>query len=74
MKPSRPIVSLILDLRGRKIMVDADLAELYGVSTKALNQAIGRNTDRFPADFAFRLTGKEKMEVVTNWGWVKKFC
>ena len=47
-------------------MIDADLAELYGVTTKVLNQAIGRNANRFPADFAFQLTAKEKMEVVTN--------
>lgn len=40
-------------------MFDADLAKLYGVSTKALNQAISRNKARFPADFAFRLTSKE---------------
>ena len=74
MKPIRPIASLILDLRGRKVMIDADLAEIYGVTTKVLNQAVGRNTDRFPADFVFRLTAKEKTKVVTNWGWIKKFC
>jgi len=66
MKPTRPIASLILDLRGRKVIVDADLAEIYGVTTKALNQAVRRNTERFPADFVFRLTAKEKTEVVTN--------
>ena len=66
MKPSRPIVSLILEVRGRKVMIDADLAEIYGVATKALNQAVARNTDRFPGDFVFRLTPKEKTEVVTN--------
>ena len=66
MKPPRPIASLILDLHGRKVMIDADLAEVYGVTTKVLNQAVARNTDRFPADFVFRLTPKEKMEVVTN--------
>ena len=74
MKPIRPIASLILDLRGRKVMIDADLAEIYGVTTKVLNQAVGRNTDRFPADFVFRLTAKEKTKVVTNWGWIKFFC
>ena len=47
-------------------MIDADLAELYGVSTKALNQAVKRNAERFPADFMFRLTVNEKQEVVTN--------
>ncbi len=56
----------ILLVRGQKVMVDADLAELYGVSTKALNQAVKRNADRFPADFMFRLTVAEKQEVVTN--------
>ena len=66
MKPGRSIASLILDLRGRKVMVDADLAAVYGVPTKALNQAVARNRDRFPADFVFRLTPKEKTEVVTN--------
>jgi len=66
MKPTRRIGSLILELRGRKVMIDADLAEVYGVTTKVLNQAVARNTDRFPADFVFRLTPKEKMEVVTN--------
>jgi hypothetical protein len=66
MKPTRLIASLILDLRGRKVMIDADLAEIYGVTTKMLNQAVRRNTERFPADFVFRLTSKEKTEVVTN--------
>jgi ORF6N domain-containing protein len=66
MKPTRPLASLILDLRGCKVMIDADLAEIYGVTTKALNQAIERNKNRFPVDFAFRLTSKEKAEVVTN--------
>ncbi len=46
-------------------MLDADLAELYGVSTKALNQAVKRNRDRFPPDFTFCLTKQEKDEVVT---------
>lgn len=47
-------------------MIDADLSEIYGVSTKALNQAVKRNANRFPADFAFRLTAEEKIELVTN--------
>jgi hypothetical protein len=45
-------------------MIDADLAELYGVPTKALNQALKRNRDRFPPDFGFRLSRSEKIEVV----------
>jgi len=56
----------ILVIRGQKVMIDADLAELYGVPTKALNQAVKRNADRFPADFMFQLTAAEKAEVVTN--------
>ncbi len=60
------IESRILVVRGQKVMIDADLAELYGVPTKALNQAIKRNVGRFPEDFMFRLTPEEKQEVVTN--------
>lgn len=47
-------------------MLDTDLADLYGVNTKAFNQAIKRNKERFPRDFMFRLTKQEKNEVVTN--------
>jgi hypothetical protein len=47
-------------------MIDADLAALYGVATKALNQAVKRNANRFPPDFRFQLTEAEKAEVVTN--------
>jgi len=53
------IESRIHLIRGQKVMLDADLAELYGVRTKALNQAVKRNTDRFPEDFAFQLTPVE---------------
>ena len=60
------IQQCILLIRGRKVIIDADLAEAYGVTTKALNQAIRRNEDRFPPDFMFRLTREEKQEVVTN--------
>jgi hypothetical protein len=56
----------ILLVRSQKVMIDADLAELYGVPTKALNQAVRRNLDRFPEDFMFRLTQEEKQQVVTN--------
>lgn len=47
-------------------MIDADLADLYGVPIKALNQAVRRNLERFPSDFMFQLTAEEKQEVVTN--------
>ena len=64
--PVERIERAILLIRGHKVMLDADLAELYGVPTKALNQAVRRNKDRFPSDFMFRLTKNEKEEVVTN--------
>jgi len=59
MKPKKPIESLILNLRGQRVILDADLAELYGVPTKAFNQAVKRNADRFPPDFLFQLTARE---------------
>jgi len=61
----RSIESRILLVRGHKVTIDADLAELYGVPTKALNQAVKRNLSRFPDDFLFRLSRREKEEVVT---------
>jgi hypothetical protein len=60
------ILNKILHLRGKKVMIDRDLAELYGVSTKQLNQQVKRNKLRFPADFMFQLSTQEKEEVVTN--------
>ena len=59
MKPKKPIESLILAVREQKVILDADLAELYDVSTKVFNQAVKRNQERFPDDFAFQLTAKE---------------
>ena len=64
--PALPVERCILGIRGEKIILDADLAGLYGVTTKALNQAVKRNSARFPEDFAFLLTLKEKTQVVTN--------
>jgi len=61
-KPSlsaEPLEPLILRLRDRRVMLDADLARLYGVTTKRFNEALKRNQARFPEDFAFRLTGAE---------------
>lgn len=62
----RQIQQSILILRGQKVMLDRDLAELYGVETKRLNEQVKRNKGRFPKDFMFRLTKKEKDEVVAN--------
>ena len=53
------LAQLVFFVRGERVMLDVDLAKLYGVQTKALNQAMSRNEDRFPGDFAFRLTHKE---------------
>lgn len=60
--PNERIVNRIFLIRGRKVMFDKDLAELYGVKTKVLNQAVKRNIERFPSDFMFQLTIPE-MEV-----------
>ena len=56
----------ILTVRGHSVILDSDLATLYRVTTRALNQAVKRNAGRFPEDFAFRITTKEKDEVVTK--------
>ena len=55
----------IFTIRNKRVMIDRDLAELYGVSTKKLNQAVKRNIMRFPSDFMFQLTDKEQNELVT---------
>jgi hypothetical protein len=60
------VESRILMLRGQRVMIDADLAQVYGVPTKALNQAVKRNAGRFPQDFMFQLDAAEKAQVVTN--------
>jgi hypothetical protein len=57
--PLARIERAILLLRGQKVILDADLAKLYGVSTKRLNEQVRRNPDRFPSDFLFQLTAKE---------------
>jgi hypothetical protein len=58
--------SLIFEIRGYKVMIDADLAALYETETKALKQQVKRNLDRFPDDFMFQLTKGEKVQLVTN--------
>jgi ORF6N domain len=60
------IESRILVVREHKVIIDADLALLYGVNTRTLNQAVKRNAERFPMDFMFVLTPAEKTEVITN--------
>jgi hypothetical protein len=63
---SEDVKRTILTIRGHKVILDADLARLYGVSTKRLNEQVKRNRNRFPDDFMFRLTPEEKAEVVAN--------
>ena len=70
--PLEKIENLILNIRGKQVMLDRDLARLYGVETKVLNQAVKRNIERFPEDFMFQLTNEEfenwKSQIVTsNW-------
>lgn len=62
----RQIEPSILVIRGERVILDSDLAVLYGVSTKRLNEQVKRNIDRFPLDFMFRLTSAERSEVVAN--------
>ena len=68
--PSERIINRIFLIRGRKIMIDRDLAELYDVETRALNQAVRRNINRFPPDFMFQLnkqeTGVWKSQIVMS--------
>jgi len=60
------IFKKICEIRGQKVMLDFDLAELYGVEKKVLNQAVKRNIDRFPPDFMFQLTKKEQITVLRS--------
>ena len=57
--PLERIENLILNIRGKQVMLDRDLARLYGVETKRLNEAVKRNLERFPEDFMFQLTKEE---------------
>jgi hypothetical protein len=71
------IVEKIYIIRGQKVMLDRDLAEMYGVEVKRLNQAVKRNTSRFPGDFMFQLNQDEfqnlKSQFVTSsWGGIRK--
>lgn len=64
--PNELIASRILLIRSQKVMIDNDIAVLYGVTTKRLNQQVNRNINRFPKHFMFELTEDEKIEVVAN--------
>jgi len=64
--PPEKIDRSILIIRGHKVMLDRDLAEIYGVKTSRLNEQVKRNKYRFPDDFMFQLTNEEKQEVIAN--------
>ncbi|MDD3906006.1 MAG: ORF6N domain-containing protein [Candidatus Omnitrophica bacterium] len=64
--PQDMIENRIFVIRGQKVMIDRDLAELYGVETKYLNRQVRYNSQRFPEEFAFHLTREEKDELVQN--------
>ncbi len=64
--PASSIANQILLLRNHRVLIDADLAALYGVTTKRLNEQVKRNIERFPADFMFQLTADEKEQVVAS--------
>ncbi len=66
MVPQESIEQKIFLIRGQKVMLDKDLAELYGVKTKRLNEQVKRNSRRFPEDFMFQLTKEQKEELVAN--------
>jgi len=81
--PTLPVIaryaveSRILMLRGLRVMLDRDLAELYGVTTSNLNKAVTRNTERFPPDLMFRLTAEEFQNLkfhsgTSSWGGTRK--
>ncbi|MEJ7692316.1 ORF6N domain-containing protein [Daejeonella sp.] len=75
--PDEVVMNKIYVIRDQKVMLDEDLAELYGVETKVLNQAVSRNSIRFPEDFMFKLTEEEfanlKSQIVTSrWGGRRK--
>lgn len=75
--PTETLMNKIYVIRGVKVMLDSDLAQLYGVETKVLNQSVKRNSKRFPEDFMFQLSTKEfeilKSQFVTSsWGGARK--
>jgi len=65
--PDEIVMNKILLLRGKKVMIDRDLAELYGITTFRLNEQVKRNSKRFPEDFMFRLTKEEKQLLIENY-------
>jgi len=72
--PEKQILKIIVTIRGEKVIIDSDLAALYGVETRRLNEQVRRNKDKFPDDFMFQLTKEEfdilKSQIATSsFGW-----
>ena len=77
MEQLQVIQSKIYEIRGQKVMLDKDLATMYGVEVRSLNQAVKRNIERFPSDFMFQLSndewiGLKSQFVISSWGGVRK--
>ncbi|PRD57488.1 hypothetical protein C5749_07485 [Sphingobacterium gobiense] len=75
--PDEVVMNKIYLVRDQKVMFDSDLVELYSVETRVLNQAVNRNSDRFPEDFMFQLTKEEwsnskSQFVISSWGGRRK--
>ena len=62
----------IIEIRGHQVIIDSDVAELYGVETREVNQALSRNLDKFPESYIFELDAQEKEELITNCDHLKK--
>ena len=70
--PDEAVINKVLIIKGKKVMVDIDLAELYGVPTKRLNEQVKRNIKRFPQDFMFQLTLEEKQSLIGKYTHLNK--
>ena len=66
------IENKIIEIRGQKAILDSDVADIYGVETKEINQAVSNNPDKFPKNYVFEFTKEEKMEVVKNFDHLTK--
>lgn len=65
-KQIKQVENRVLTIRGKEVIIDRDVAELYGVETRVVNQAVSRNIDKFPKDYMFQLESKEKEELITK--------
>ena len=66
------VESKIIEIRGQQVIIDSDVAELYGVETREVNQALSRNLEKFPEGYIFELDAQEKDELITNCDHLKK--